>query len=294
MIRKLAPDEVAWFLSRSLAFQGHPDPMGMAQRVSARLRDVRRDAAHAFVRIGEGMPTAGAFALVPETDDHDQTLRLSQLWFEDDPADLRALVSEILEQHPHEAVYAPLHGLLEATVASLAAALGPLGFGRDTHVQLRFDLVDVPPIGAPLVLEAWTLATDPAFRDIFERAEGPVSDRTWAWMKRKQGPFFPDLWFLARETLDQEPVGFAFCGANRQGIDASYYLTAAGVLREHRTSSDMLRRVVNSTLDELSGRSPLGRMETTLSASDPKLIEILVSMGFTEVDRYDLFLKVPR
>lgn len=277
-----------------MAFQGHRDPYGFAQRIAPRLRDMRRDAGRSFVDADGAVPTAGAHVLPPDPDAHDQSLHLSQLWFEDEPADLTRLLRELLAKHPHEAVYVPLHGLVPPTVAKLAAALEPLGFSRDRYHRLRFDLVDVPPLGTPLVLEAWSLDTDAAFQDVFERSEGEVSERTWAWMKRKHGPFFPDLWFLARETLDQEPSGYAFCGALQQGIDASYYLTAVGVLAEHRDTSEMLRRVVVSTLEQLSIRSPLGRIETTLSEADPKLVSILHSLGFRTVDAYDLFVRIPR
>ena len=294
MVRKLAPDELPWFLSRSMAFQGHRDPMGFAQRIAPRLRDMRRDAARSFVLARDERPVAGAHLSPAQAQGEDQSLYLWQLWFDENPGDLTELVRDLLQRQPHEAVYAPLHGLVPGTIDRLGAALEPLGFARDAFDRLRFDLVDVPPLGAPLVLEAWSLQTDPAFRDIYERAEGPVAERTWSWLKRKHGPFYPNLWFLARETLDQEPIGFAFCGMHGQGIDASYYLAAVGVLAEHRTSSEMLRRVVVSTLEDLSMRSPLGRIETTLSRRDPKLIDILRSLGFRTVDPYDLYVKIPR
>ena len=294
MVRKLAPDELPWFLSRSLAFQGHRDPLGFAQRIAPRLRDMRRDAARSYVLVRDDRPVAGAHLSPSQAQGEDQSLYLGQLWFEGDPAHLTTLLRDLLEREPHEAVYAPLHGLLPDVAQRLGDSLSPLGFQRDSYDRLRFDLVDVPPLGAPLVLEAWSLATDPAFRDLYERADGDLTERTWAWLKRKHGPFYPDLWFLARETLDQEPVGYAFCGMHGQGIDASFYLSAVGVLAEHRGTSEMLRRVVVSTLEELSVRSPLGRIETTLSRRDPKLIDILRSLGFRTVDRYDLYVKIPR
>lgn len=268
--------------------------MGFAQRIAPRLRDVRRDAARAFVLVGDEGPVAGAYVVSPDAEAHDRSLFLSQMWFEDDATDLTELLEHVLRRHPHEAAYAPLHGLVERTVTELTQAATPLGFEHDTYQRLRFDLVDVPPLGTPLVLEAWSLENDTMFRNVFEHAEGPVAERTWAWMKRKHGPFFPDLWFLARETLDQEPVGYALCGTHDQGIDASFYLTAVGVLPELRANSEMLRRVVVTTLEELTVRSPLGRIETTLSVADPKLIQILSSLGFRTVDTYDLFVKIPR
>ena len=103
----------------------------------------------------------------------------------------------------------------------------------------------------------------------------------------------PDLWFIARETLDQEPVGFAFCGTTEHRVDASFYLSAVGVLPEHRHSSEMLRRLVVSILLDLGAQSPLGRIETTLSTRDPKLIDILQSLGFAIADRYRVLVKLP-
>ena len=140
---------------------------------------------------------------------------------------------------------------------------------------------------------------------------GERSDGAWAWLKRWRGPFRPDLWFIARETLDQEPVGYAFVGTNKPSLDASYYLTAVGVLPEHRHSSEMLRRLVVSTLTELAGDgnpaallgmrygletrdgAPQGGFDATLSTRDPKLIEILRSLGFASGDPYPMLIKRP-
>jgi hypothetical protein len=120
-----------------------------------------------------------------------------------------------------------------------------------------------------------------------------VGDHAWAYFKRWRGSFTPDLWFMARETLDQPPVGYAFFGAKVQGIDSVYYLTAAGVLQEHRTSSEMLRRVVISSMLELAAQSPLGRIETSLTMADPKLVQIFESLGFDTFHRYKQFVKRP-
>src|SRR5690606_23900915 len=125
----------------------------------------------------------------------------------------------------------------------------PLGFRRDRLTRLRFQLSEVPPLGAPLVLEAYTQRDERAFREVYRGAEGRApSDARWALLKRRSGPFQPDLWFVARETLDQEPVGYAFCGRRSRGVDASYTLDAAGVLQRYRGDSEMLRRLLLSTL----------------------------------------------
>lgn len=302
VIRNLAPDEIVWFLNRALAFQGHSDPLGLAQRLQPRLRDPKRDAALAFVHLddgedgGPGAPQAGAVVRAPDPDDDEQNLLLTQLWYAR-PEALAGLLRELFRRFPHEAAYAPLHGLLEPTVARLAEVLEPLGFRRERVCDLRFDLAEVPPIGTPLVLEAWSEGAEAEFRAAYGRAEGELGDAGWAWLKRWRGPFRPDLWFLARETLDQEAVGYAFCGlaeaAGAAGVDAGYYLTAAGVAADHRGSSAMLRRLVVSLLQELSARAPLGTIETTLSTRDPKLIDILHSLGFRRVEEYDVFARTP-
>lgn len=294
MIRHLSSDELVWFVSRAAAFQGHSDPWGFAQRLAPLLKDRRRDAERCFVHFEDGHPVAGSFARAHGPEEDDQSLTLTQLWFDGDADALRTLIEELFRLLPHESVYAPLVGVPATPSARLTEALAPLGFTSDGFLDLRFPLSEVPPLGIPLVLEAWSLAADDAFRDVFERAEGGErSDNAWAWLKRWRGPFRPDLWFVARETLDQEPVGYAFVGTTESSVDARYYLTAVGVLPEHRHSSEMLRRLVVSTLTELAARSPLGAIDTTLTTRDPKLIEILRSLGFGTGDPYPMLVKLP-
>ncbi len=296
VIRSLTPDEVVWFMGQELRYLGHSDPHGLSRRLGPRLRDARVDSARCYVYAAAGAwPTAGVHVRAPAPEDDEQTLHVDSLWHDGDPDGLRALSSELLRRFPHEAALAPLHAHPRARVAELADILGPLGFELDETRRLRFELADVPPLGSPLVLEAWTLDGDPAFRDLFERAEGrSVSDHYWAYLKRRHGMFFPDLWFMARETLDQEAVGYALCGTERRGVEATYALNGVGVLQEHRGSSEMLRRLVVTTLNELAASSPLGSVDTELSAADPKLIAILESLGFTTVERFPMLLRVPR
>lgn len=294
MIRSLTPDEVAWFVSRAVAYLGHSDPRGLSQRLAPRLRDPSTDASRCFVNGAGKEPSAGVYVRSPAPEDDDQTLTLVSPWHVDDPDGLRRLVGAMLERFPHEAAVAPLHAVPERRSSELAAVLEPLGFLRDEIRRVRFELADVPPLGLPLVLESWSLPADRAFRQLYERAEaGGVSDRFWAYLKRRHGSFRPDLWFMARETLDQEPVGYAFCGAERRGLDAGYVLNGVGVLQVHRESSEMLRRLVVSTLNELAGVSPFGTVVAELSTSDPKLIDILMSLGFTTVERYALLVRMP-
>src|SRR5690606_12074964 len=123
-----------------------------------------------------------------------------------------------------------LHSLDAERRSELLAVLAPLGFQADELIALRFELSEVPPPGAPLVFEAWSATTDREFRALYRAAEErPLSDAGWAFLKRRHGPFHPDLWLLARETLDQEAVGYAFCGSAERRLDGRYNLAAVGV-----------------------------------------------------------------
>ncbi|CAN5680134.1 hypothetical protein BH23DEI1_BH23DEI1_09870 [soil metagenome] len=276
------PDELVWFLSRSFAFLGHVDPHGLAQRLAPHLRDHRREAANAYVWEVEGAaPTAGIYVAAPDVGDDDKTLYLSQPWFEGAQEEFAALVREVGSRHVHEAVRLDLPAQSPDRVDRLAQALTPDGFDLDVIRPLSFVLSDTPPLGAPLVLEGWRPRGDTTFRELVARAEGwPLSDERWAWLKRNSGPFTPDLWFLASEAPDQAPIGYALCGPLTTGIEATFGLTAAGVIPEHRGSTVMLRRLMLTLLHELAAMSPLGRMEAELSSRDPKLIDILRSVGF--------------
>lgn len=294
VIRRLAADELVWFLSRAYDFLGHSDPLGFASRACRKLGDLQREAERSFVLFRDDRPVAGAYVLAPGPDDDDKTLLVSSAWYDEAPEDLVRLVRELLEGHPHEAAYLPLFAAPEVAEAKLAPVAGALLFELDEVCSLRYDLSEVPPIGTPLVLEAWSLQTEGAFRDLYQRAEAAVvGDRRWAWLKRQGGSFTPDLWFLARETLDQEPVGYAFTNELRSGVDGLYAFAGVGVLGRYRDSSEMLRRLVVSTMHELAARSPFGSIETTLPVEDPKLIRILEGLGFEETDRYRRFARRP-
>jgi hypothetical protein len=276
------PDELVWFLGRSFAFLGHVDPHGLATRVAPHLRDGRKEAANAFVwQEGEDAPCAGVYARFPDADDDDKTILLSQPWFEGDPAPFASLVRAVVARQAHEAVRLDLPAQSPDRVERLASALTPEGYDLDVLRTLSFELADTPPLGMPLALEGWRPEADVAYRELIARSEGwPLSDLRWAWLKRSSGPFTPDLWCLASETPDQEPVGYALCGPLSSGVAAVFGLTAAGVTPEHRSSTRMLRRLLLTLLHELAGMSPLGRVEAELSSRDPKLIEILRSIGF--------------
>ncbi len=294
MIRNLAPDEVVWFMQRAFAFAGHSDPHALATKLHGQLRSAMHDAEHCFVRRDAERPRAGAYLQGPQRSDVALTFNLFSVWHDDAPGELVQLVTELLEANPHEVVRLPLHLLSDARCAELADLLAPLGFVRDELSHLRFQLTEVPPLATHLVLESYQPALERDFRSVYQRAEGgAVSDARWALLKRREGPFHPDLWFLARETLDQEPVGYAFCGSGKRGVDASYSLDAVGVLQRYREDSEMLRRLLVSILHELSGISPLGAVDALLGSGDAKLPAILGSLGFERLERVPLLMKTP-
>lgn len=294
MIRSLAPDELEWFIAASFAFLGHGDARGFARRTLGKMRDPTHEARRSFVLFdATGRPLAGAYLLAPEPADDEQTLHLSNLWFEQAEA-LRELLESLLERYRFEAARAPLHNYSPSRIEAVRPVLEGLGFRLEHARDMSFDLADVPPLGAPLLLESWSEEADGLFRRVFEGAEQHrPSDELWAHLKRWRGPFLPDLWFLARQTLDQEPVGYALYGTFRGGMAGNYYLTAAGVLARYRASSEMLRRLLLSSLQELAALSPWGRLETFITEDDPKLARILESLGFVTSSRYPVFSKRP-
>ncbi|ADI13938.1 hypothetical protein [Truepera radiovictrix] len=295
MIRSIAPDELEWFIASSYDFLGHSDPRAFARRAVRSVHDPGAEAERSFILFSEGdVPLAGAYVRAPEQDGDDQNLYLSNLWFKRDAEDLRTLVGKLLERFEHEAVHCPLYNFSPEKLALVAPALEALGFEKRQAFDLEFDLAELPPLGLPLVLEAWSEERDDLFQETFRRAEGfSPSETFWAWLKRWRGPFHPNLWFLAFETLDQEPVGYACYGLYQDGVDGQYYLTAAGVAAEYRESSEMLRRLLLSSMQELAARSPFGRIQTLITQRDPKLIEILQSLGFEVRGTYPAYVKQP-
>jgi len=286
VIRALAPDELVWFLARALAFQGHGDPMGLAQRLAPSLKHARRDGRRTFVWLdGGGPPRAGAHFRAPEPDDDARTARLGPLWHEGDEEEGRAFVRELLASAPHDAVEVRLDGVPESARARLTSWLAPLGFEPTERIRMRFPLADTPPLGRPLSLDAWTPETDLAFRELYRAAErAGAGEAHWSWLKRQGGRFRPDLWFVARPAPDQEPIGYAFCHGD-DALDARYRLVAVGVLPAHRGSTEMVRRLVLTTLLELAARSPFGSVDVQADAHDPKLVRILQSLGFDDLGR---------
>jgi len=296
VIRNLEPDELVWFMRQALTFVGHADPHGLSMRLNARLKDAVADAERCFVYAPDARPpTAGVYLQERGGGYGVKEAHLASLWHDGAPDALLELVEGLLDRVEPEVVTVPLHLLPEPRSRDLEGLLAPLGFRRDDLERLKFELTDVPPLGSPLVLEAWAPGEEGVFRQLFDDCEGaPVSDARWSFMKRSGGPFQPDLWFTAREGLDQETVGYAFMGSKTHEVDSAYELTAVGVRRRHRENSEMLRRLVLTTLREISGRSPFGTVNTVLGATDPKLVSILTSLGFEVVERTPVLIKRPR
>ena len=295
MIRSLRPDELPWFVGRSLHYLGHSDPKGLSLRLAALLSNAADDSRRCYVLTRPAAaPSAGVFFSAPDPDDDSGTAVITSPWHEADSAALAELIAELLRRHPHEAARLELHSLDAERRAELVAVLAPLGFQADELIRLRFQLSEAPPLGAPLVFEAWSAAADKEFRALYDAAEErPLSDAGWAFLKRRHGPFHPDLWLLARETLDQDAVGYAFCGSSERSLDSRYNLDAVGVRRELRGDSEMLRRLVISLLHELAGISPVGSIDAEFSAGDPKLIGILRSLGFERRANAPVLVKPP-
>lgn len=281
-------------MRQALSFAGHADPGGLALKLHGRLKNPGHDGSTSYALFHEGEGVAGLNLRVQNRHDGAATLTFSTVWHTQRPDALLSLVKELLHANPHEVAVVPLHLLPEAACAELEALLAPFGFRRERHVRLEFELSEVPPLGVPLVLEAYRQEDEHTFRQVYQAAEQRHADGAhWAYLKRKGGRFTPDHWFLARETLDQEPVGYAFCSRLRRGVDATFTLDGAGVLPRFRENSEMLRRLVLSVLHELSGAGPFGVVQAELPDNDPKLIEILASLGFTTVERVPLLIKRP-
>ncbi len=295
MIRTLEPDELAWFMRQALAFVGHTDPRGLAQRLNSQLKDAVTEAEHCYVYAPDaGPPTAGLYLVAKGGGYGARQLQLLSVWHDNDALALAQLVEHLLSREAAEAATMALHLIGDGRSQELAALLAPLGFKRDVLRRLRFELTDVPPLGRPLVLEAWQPGSEQDFRELYDDSEGEkVSDASWSYLKRRAGRFQPDLWFAAREALDQPTVGYAFTSSATREIDATYELTGVGVRRRYRGDSEMLKRVVVTTLQELSFRSPAGVVDTVLGAGDPKLIAILGSIGFVTVEQLPALVKLP-
>ena len=294
MVRRLAIDELAWFLCEALRYAGHRDPGALARDLAARLREPRRDAERCWVDLAlEGTPASGAVVHPPAPDDDARVLRLGSLWTTGGLDGARRFVGTLLASVPHDAVVVDVSHVDAERRALLGTWLDPLGFRTRSFKRMEFALVDTPPLGVPYALEAWTPDNDGDFRRTVEAAEGrPVSDARWSWQKRKGGAFRPDTWFVHRVTPDQDPIGFALCHGDGD-LDGAHVIEAAGVVASERGSTEAVRRLLLTTLLELSSISPWGSASIEADASDPKWEEILARIGFVIADERTVLERQP-
>jgi len=294
MIRKLSPDELTWFIAQAFGFLEHGDSQGFARKVFRKMIDLDIEAGRCLILQSELWPRAGVTVLAPEKDAANQNLYLANFWVKNQIEDIGILLEHIQDKYPWEAMYYPLYNHNQALINELRTVFEPRGFSLIDEFELVFELSELPPLGRPLILEAWTHSSDKYFKEIYEKSEGrSVSDEYWAYLKRRKGAFNPNLWFLLREGLDQMPIGYAFYGAKSFAIDGVYYQTEVGVLAEYRDSSEMLKRLVLSSLHELAAISPFGHVDTTVSG-DLKLKQIFEELGFDSSNSYQAFVKLPK
>lgn len=284
VVRHVALDELAWFLTETLRFAGHGHPGALGRDLTSRLRDPRRDAERCWVDVSrQGAPTAGAVVRPPHEDDDERTVALGPMWFVGDVDAARGFVREVLASIPHDAVVVDVSDARPALVARLEAWLHPLGFDTRRSVRMVFPLVDTPPLGAPYAIEAWTPENDAVFKNTVEASEGRrVSEARWSWWKRKGGAFRPDTWFVHRITPDQDPVGYALCHGEGD-LDGAHVIEAAGVVASERGSTEAVRRLLITTLLELAAMSPWGTATIDADDGDPKWARILERIGFDSV-----------
>lgn len=301
MIRKLAPDELEWFMASSYSFIGHSDPRAISRQFIKQLSLLENQTEYCFIYLDDDeRPLAGLYA-ADEAEDDIKSLHLSNIWFNEKAEDLAHLVKHVLGELEHESVLCPLYNLAEEQRHALVPVFEALDFRLDQIFELEVELSDFITKESNLVLEAWSLNLEEEFRKVFEAAEGYQPHQNyWTYLKRMPGKFSPDLWFLARESLEQEAIGYALFGRYQSGgnyaddLDTVYYLSGVGVLQEHRHSTEMLKRVMLSSIDELASRSPLGRLHSSLNNADPKLIDIFKTLGFSKKHDYYCLVKSPQ
>lgn len=293
MIRNLAPDELTWFISQAFKYLGHSDAQTLARRLFARLTSLEDEAQSCLILQSESGPLVGLSVLAPEKNAANQNLYISNLWVKDNIEDIRIMLEHIHNKYPCEAIYYPLYNHSRQVINRLKPIFENYQYNLVNEFELIFELSELPPLGRPLVLEAWTHNSDSYFKEIYEKSEEKtVSDEYWAYLKRRKGSFNPNLWFLVREGLDQTPIGYAFYGAKSFAIDGVYYQTEVGVLAEYRDSSEMLKRLLLSSLHELAAISPFGYVDTTVNG-DTKLKQIFQELGFDSSNEYQAFVKLP-
>ena len=301
MIRNLAPDEFEWFMARSYSFIGHSDPRSISRKFIKQLSLLENQAERCYIYLDDDeRPLAGLYA-ADETEDDLKSLHLSNIWFNEKPEHLAHLVKHVLGELEHESVFCPLYNLSEAQRSDLIPTFETLDFRLDQIYELEVELSAFLTEESNLVLEAWSLNLEEEFRQVFQASEGYQPHQNyWTYLKRMPGKFSPDLWFLARPSLEQDAVGYALFGRYQSSgsysddLDTAYYLSGVGVLQEHRHSTEMLKHLMLSSIDELASRSPLGTVHSSLSNADPKLIDVFQTLGFTRKHDYFCLIKTPK
>jgi len=300
MIRNLAPDEFEWFMASSYSFIGHSDPRSISRKFIKQLSLLENQTERCYIYLDDDeRPLAGLYA-ADETEDDIKSLHLSNIWFNQKPEDLAHLVKHVLADLEHESVLCPLYNLSEEQRKELVPVFEALEFRLDQIYELEVELSDFITEASNLVLEAWSLNLEEEFRQVFEASEGYQPHQNyWTYLKRMPGKFSPDLWFLARESLEQDAVGYALYGRYQSSgsysddLDTAYYLSGVGVRQEHRHSTEMLNRLMLSSIDELASRSPLGTVHSSLGGADPKLIDIFKELGFKIKHDYYCLIQSP-
>ncbi len=295
MIRKLASDELHWFLVKAYSFLGHSDPNRFVNSLISRMSDLDSEAKKCLIYKDESRgPLAGLVVLAPQKDASDQNLYIANLWYANKMEDALILLEHIQSKYHYEAIHYPLYNHSKQLISALKPIFDKQGFDLNKETELEFKLNSLPPLGRPLVMESWTHKIDKKYREIYNACEGAeISDEAWAYLKRKSGSFNPNLWFLVSEGLDQEPIGYAFYSAKGFAIDAAYDQSGVGVLARYRNSSEMLKRLVLSSMHELAAISPFGTVKTRIDGDD-KLISIFEGLGFERLDTYHAFVKHPQ
>lgn len=301
MIRKLAPDEFEWFMASSYSFIGHSDPRAISRQFIKQLSLLENQTERCFIYLdADERPLAGLYA-ADETEDDIKSLHLSNIWFNKSAEDLAHLVKYVLGELEHESVFCPLYNLSDSQRNELVPVFEAQDFHLDQIFELEVELSDFIMKESHLVLEAWSLNLEEEFRQVFEAAEGYQPHQNyWTYLKRMPGKFNPDLWFVARESLEQDAIGYALfgryqsTGSYTDDLDTAYFLSGVGVLQQYRHSTEMLKRLMLSSIDELASRSPLGSLHGSLSSVDPKLIDIFKGLGFTKKHDYYCLIKSPK
>ncbi len=68
---------------------------------------------------------------------------------------------------PGETAHCPLYNFSPEQIEQITSALTNLGFALRQAHALTFALANLPPLGLPVALEAWSEESDALFRKVF-------------------------------------------------------------------------------------------------------------------------------